>query len=377
MAFQEKTIILQSFETYRMVNIENNINRVVATSALLLSLIVIMSMPAQGQEIEWNVKSTGFFDNLEYPTPYRDSKTMDGLWLQPSVALRWDEKHSLHAGFGGRAEWGDEKNFVDPTLELYYEYSTSPLRFLFGSFSRDEMRGDWPTALISDSVRYYDPMMEGFLFQHSKGESYVEAFVDWTGARTKQRREQFMAGGSGLLAHRVWQLGFQGYYYHYARKWDSPADEYVRDYAVVNLFAGLNLSRLTPLDSLVVRVGVLSDIERNRQFMSHWDVNPGLFFETTATWHNLYLKNTLYAGRGQQVSGIEGIGQWYWADPFYRSKVYDRTDFLFRFVRNRYVNAYLGAATHFDDKGKFSWQQRITLALNIGNMKHKHQRTPF
>lgn len=361
-----------------MTNNRYNIYNVGMLRPIVAICLICGSISAvRGQQIEWNIKSDGFFDNLEYSSPYRESKTMDGLWVQPSLALRWDERHSLHAGFGARANWGDGENLEDPTLELYYEYSTEPLRFLFGVFSRDEMQGDWPTALISDSVRYYGPMMEGFLFQHKKGQNYVEAFVDWTGCRSKERREQFMAGVSGLLVKGAFQAGFQGYYYHYARRLDAPTDEYVRDYGVANFFVGLNLSRMTPLDSLVVRAGVLSDLERDRQFINDWDINPGFLFEATATWRNLYLKNTFYAGRGEQSSGAAGVGEWYWADSFYRSAVYDRTDFLFRFIRNRYVNAYVGLSTHFDDEGKFSWQQRLSVALNIGNMRHKHNRLPF
>jgi len=341
------------------------------------SLIIYICAGARGQQVEWNVKANGFFDNLEYSSPYGQSQTMDGLWLQPSVALRWDGRHSIHAGFGGRANWGSGKNLTDPTLELYYEYTTRPLRFLFGSFSRDELRGDWPVCLISDSVRYYDPMIEGILFQHFHGANYVEAFVDWTGCRSPKRREQFMAGASALLRRGIFELGIQGYYYHYARRKDAPPTEYVRDYGVANLFFGIDLSGKTPLDSLNLRIGALSDVERDRQFMSHWDVNPGVLFEATATWRNLYLKNTFYAGRGQQVSGQNGAGKWYWADSFFRSSVYNRTDFLFRFIRNRYVDAYAGAAFHIDDSGSFSWQQRVGVAISIGNMKHKHSRKPF
>lgn len=342
----------------------------------LLALLAI-STTAQAQQIEWNVKATGFFDNLEYSSPYRESQTMDGLWVQPSLALRWDEHHSLHAGYGARANWGSGKSMEDPTLELYYEYQTEPARFLLGSFSRDELRGDWPTGLFSDSVRYYDPMIEGLLFQSAKGKNYIEGFLDWTGCRSRERREQFMAGASGLMAKDLWQLGFQGYYYHYARRTDAPSDEYVRDYGVANFFVGLDLSEKTSLDSLSLRVGMLADIERDRQYMSHWDFNPGLLFEATAVWHNLYLKNTLYAGKGEEVNGAKGYGKWYWADGLYRSKMYDRTDFWFRFIRNRYANAYIGASTHFDHEGNFSWQQRVTLAVNIGTMKHHHQRLPF
>lgn len=352
-------------------------SRLFSRAAAAATLIIYICAGARGQQLEWSVRANGFFDNREYSSPYAQSQTLDGLWLQPSVALRWDERHSIHAGFGGMAEWGSKKNLEKPTLELYYEYSTRPLRFLFGSFSRDEMRGDWPVALIADSVRYHDPMIEGFLFQHFAGAGYIEAFIDWTGSRSRERREQFMAGASGLAAKGIFEAGFQGYYYHYARRWNAPADEYVRDYGVANLFFGLNLSGKTPLDSLNLRFGALADIERDRKEMSNWSFNPGFLFEATATWRNLYLKNTFYAGRGQQTSGPEGTGEWYWADSFFRSSVYNRSDFLFRFIHNAHVNAYLGASAHVDDKGTFSWQQRVAVAISLGNMKGKHTRLPL
>ena len=168
-------------------------------------------------------------------------------------------------------------------------------------------------------------------------------------------------------------MGVQGYYYHYALTLDAPADMHIQDYSISNGFLGYDFTEQTSLDSLSVQCGVLFGMERDRRGKTlDWNLRPGILFEATLGLKCLYLKETFYCGKRQQIQGDLGINRWYWNDPYYRSKIYNRVDALYRFAHGRGFEGYIGAVAHFDGD-VIDWQQQIKVSVSLGNMK-QHKR---
>ena len=142
---------------------------------LALAIIIFSGQwsMVNGQKLEWKLGAEGFFDNGEGDASYRTTMTYSGIRATPELGVSWDEgKHSLMGGYSGQIEFGKKHGYSDGFPILYYKYSTKPLTFTFGSFQRDQLLGDYPSFLISDTIRYYRPTMQGFAFQHQHERGY-------------------------------------------------------------------------------------------------------------------------------------------------------------------------------------------------------------
>lgn len=340
---------------------------------LLTFFALICYVTVSAQELEWNVDGDGFFDNMELSSKHRNDGTLTGFWIEPKVGIKVDSVHSFRVGYGAVNCWGEDEPFRNETLTLYYQYDKAPFRVLMGSFSRDELFGDFPTAIFSDSLRYFNHNVQGALFQYYGNKGYVEALLDWTSEIGIDKHEQFLAGLSGRLNMRSLFMGVQGYYYHYALTQNAPADMHIQDYCISNAFVGYDFTKSSGLDSLSVQGGLLFGMERDRKDDTFdWDLRPGFLLEAVLGWKNIYFKETFYTGKSQQIYGNEGLGKYYWNDPYYRSTVYDRVDALYRFAHGRGFDGYIGVAAHYDGD-VIDWQQRLTISISLGNMKH-HRR---
>ena len=317
----------------------------------------------QAQTLEWQLNANGFFDNSEGDDAYRTTMTHSGLRLSPEVGISLDDsRHTLMAGYSGLAEWGHKRGFTDGDLIAYYRYSHAGFRFLLGSFSRDRLIGDYPTAMISDTVRYYRPMIQGFAFQYQGDGGHIEAFLDWTSSRTDTQREQFMAGFSLRRDRGRLSIGTEGYYYHYALTWGADESQHIHDYFVARPYIGYSL--LPPQQGrLDIRLGALLSLDRERG--DSWNVPVGFMAEADAEWHNIVARQTVYAGDNQQHYGSAHFGQYYWGDTYYQSHFYSRTDVKYRFIRSSHVEALAGAVFNVTGKG-LNWHQMLTLRFSIG-----------
>ena len=243
---------------------------------LSLLLLCIFSF-AFAQKLEWRLGAEGFFDNGEGDATYRTTMTYSGIRATPELGVSWDEgKHRLMGGYSGLLEFGKKHGYTDGSPILYYQYSTKPLIFTFGSFQREQLLGNYPSFLFSDTIRYYRPTIQGFAFQHQYKRGHFEAFLDWTGFRTDKDREQFMVGLSfkhtigkmdeeafSKLSKRFY-VGLEGYYYHYALTWHADEAQHIHDNLVAHPFVGYQLESRVADAGIDVRAGVLASFDRER-----------------------------------------------------------------------------------------------------------------
>ncbi|MCR4765330.1 MAG: hypothetical protein K5856_04050 [Bacteroidaceae bacterium] len=330
------------------------------------------------QKIEWKLGAEGFFDNGEGDDTYRTTMTYSGIRATPELGVSWDEgKHRLMGGYSGLLEFGKKHGYTDGSPVLYYQYKTDPLTFTFGSFQRDQLLGDYPSFMFSDTIRYYRPMIQGFAFQHKYKRGFFEAFIDWTGFRSDKDREQFMAGlsfkhaigkieGDGFnKVNDRFYVGIEGYYYHYALTWNADEKQHIHDNLVAHPFIGYQIESRVVDASLDVRAGVLASFDRERGLDNGRRTPVGFLGEINAHYKRFFLENILYAGGHQQPFGKKYFGKFYWGDTYYHAPAYNRTDIKYLFIFNRFVSAYAGMIFNMTRAG-LNWHQVVTLRVNLG-----------
>jgi len=333
------------------------------------------------QKLEWNLTADGYFDNGEGDDTYRTTMTYSGLRATPEIGLSWDEgKHRIMGGYSGLAEFGLKHGFTDGMPIAYYQYKTKPLTFTFGIFHREKLLGDYPSYMMSDTIHYYRPFMQGFAFQHQHNRGYFEAFLDWTGLRSDTNREQFMAGLS--IKHAIgrrsvndfkfsilnsqFYVGLEGYYYHYALTWNADESQHIHDYLVAHPFVGYKLQSLATDASVDVKLGALMSFDRERGMEDGSRTPVGFLGEVDANYKHWSLQETFYVGGHQQPFGKRYFGEYYWGDTYYHAPTYSRTDIKYQFIVNKYVEAYAGVIFNITKAG-LNWHQLLTLRVNLGS----------
>lgn len=335
---------------------------------IFLVLMFVGNHNLSAQKLEWNVEAYGFFDNSEGDGTYRTPMTYSGMRLSPEIGVSFDNrKHSLYAGYSGLTEWGVKDGYTDGDPILYYNYQTKPLSFLFGSFSRDKLLGDYPSYLISDSIRYYRPMIHGFAFQYHPDNGHLEVFLDWTKMRTNNHREQFMAGLSSRFNFGKLGFGTEGYYYHYALTWNADESQHIHDFLNFHPFLALKMGNVGALKNVDLKAGMLLSLDRERGG-DGWSTPAGFLGEISVDWRRLHVEETVYAGGSQQHYGSSHFGEYYWGDTYYQAKFYSKTDTQYMFIKSKWVDASAGLIFNITKQG-LNCHQMITLKAYFGSNK--------
>lgn len=338
----------------------------------ILHFIILFLFPfsVSAQQVEWNVSALGFFDNSEGDHTLRPTQTLAGMSISPEVGVSWNNRqHAIMGGANLITRWGGDEDALKAKALVYYQYQSPRFHFLIGNFMRDKLLGDYPEYLMADTIRYYRPVVQGIAWQYLANNGHFEAFLDWTSAISKKNREQFMAGISTRFQFQHFLLGAEGYYYHYARRHNSPEDEHIHDYLIAHPFIGLHYDQLAFLDQLELRGGLLASLDRERGTDDKY-TPIGFLGELNATWKNLQLKETVYAGGNMQHFGSSHLGQYYWGDTYTQASFYSRTDLNYRFISNSFADVYAGVIVNATRYG-INHHQVVTLRLNLGSKNFK------
>lgn len=339
---------------------------------VLLALTLCLARPAAAQQAEWGIDAMGFFDNSEGSHTLRRTQTYAGMSTSPEAGISWNQRqHKVALGVNMITRWGadDEDDFRTKAL-LYYHYDSPRFAFIIGNFMRDKLLGDYPEYLLADTIRYFRPVVQGMAYQYKNPYGHFEAFLDWTSAISHKSREQFMAGVSTKFRFHRFQLGAEGYYYHYALRYGGPDSEHIHDYLIAHPFVGFCADRSGVLDSLEVRTGLLVGLDRERSVGNGWHTPLGFMGEIIAAYRHLTLRQTVYAGGNMQPYGAAHLGQYYWGDTYTQAPFYSRTDLTYRFISNRFANVYAGVIVNASRYG-LNHHQVVTLRLNLDSSDFK------
>lgn len=344
---------------------------------IVLNLLFLLFLqPVKAIEPTWEINLGSVFDNREGDTKMNDAKTFFFVTLAPEIGLKLSNKDRIAGG----AVWTQplentvKNSKIIPTL--YYRHESDKWGFSMGMFPRTQLFSPLPGFMWCDSLAYFQRNIRGALVQYENKKNRFEAYIDWRGMQSKETREAFniIARGDWHPKDGVFFIGANLMMNHLARRKNSPDDERVVDNFLANPYIGVDLSSCTPLDLLNIKGGMVLTIERNRADEIGWRTPGGTWFDLTAEWKFLGLKNSLYSG-GKLFPEYGLLGTTlYQGEPFYMSSFYNRTDIYAKILQKSFLT--LQAQLNFNfAKDNFIFYQRLLLDINIGNVNSKKKKS--
>jgi len=337
---------------------------------LMCSILLLCAFPASVFSIEptWSIDLGSVFDNREGDDKMYDDKTFFLVTFAPEIGLRF----TPHDRIAGGAVWtqplenGVKNSKIVPTL--YYRHESDSWKFSMGMFPRTQLKEPLPGFLWCDSLAYFQKNIRGALVQYTHTNGFFDAYLDWRQHQTETKREAFNVAfhGEWRPNNKAFLMGAHLLMNHFAKTKHPSDDESIVDNFLANPFVGVDLSKKTFLDSLVIKTGALLTIERYREY-NGWKTPGGFWLDTTFEWRFLGLKNSLYAG-GELFPLYSKFGTiLYQGESYYRSSFYNRTDIYAKIIRNKYME--LEAQLNFNfAKNNFMFYQRLILEIHLGNI---------
>jgi len=319
----------------------------------ILFFTIAFSSTLQSQRFEWLAGFDGFLDNREYYSIHIP-QTMFGSRFRAEVGGSIDDVHRLRAGINYLYEFGTAIDTHKPNLTLYYEFQNHGVRLFAGAFPRRELLR-FPLALLSDTLHYYRPNIEGLYAGYSWNWGSQNAFLDWTSRQTDTIHERFMVGTSGKFFFGDFFLSNYFLMSHFAGAAINDPDHSIRDNMGYNVDAGVDLSGKTFLDSLCLSVGILGSFDRIRAEGDDWHSPVGFLGQATFLYKFAGISATYYAGEGQTLL---------YGDPFYRLDRYGRLDLLLIPFRSGPVKMKIDMGFHFAG-GQVDYSQQLWLTFDL------------
>lgn len=336
--------------------------------SLLIGWIGAVSLYAQeesGHEASGNrnvnpvfgVSNYSFFDNREVISPYQQSQTFFGSQLSTEAGLQFGP-NTIMVGVQTVKDFGAKG--ISNDFTYYYHYEQGRISGAFGAFPRARLIRELPNIFVYDSIRYYNPTLQGALLQYVGTYGYAELYCNWLNKQGVGEREIFEIVTDGRFGHEGYYLGWNVQLLHFS----VPRPAYglqVYDKLMINPHWGMEKSALGWLDAFSVEAGLMLSLNRDRRDML-WKSPLGFLGEVKLNKGRVELYNCLYAG-DSQFSDYETFGaQLHRGDPYYRSSLYNRTDIRFYLLNRLDVQCYINASFHYTEK-VFDNSQQVILRV--------------
>lgn len=310
-------------------------------------------------QLLYDVDFTTYFDNREYHAPYQIPQTILNFRLSPQIGVRILDraggKHELVAGVSYTQRLGGNWRDVQFDPIAYYHFNYRGFDAGMGAIPYTRRIMPMPEWLMYDSLTYMHPNIQGALLQYRDQRGFVEFMCDWRGAQTETRREMFRLVLNGQYQYKWLQVGGLAHMNHKAGF--ATTHEPVTDDVHAHAFAGFDVTQYVPLDSLSLRAGYIFGWERDRGTNESF-LNHGLIIELYANWWFLGVKNTFYYGDNLEPLRARNLNACL-GDPFYQSRIYNRTDLFVYLYRSSFVNFYFSWNMHYDGMRLQHQQQMI------------------
>jgi hypothetical protein len=322
-----------------------------------LLCIIFGMIPFLGisQNFEYQVLFEGIGDNREFSNSNKAlSQSILGSRGAFEIGIEI-ENHRIRGGLSQLLEFGSDLDYHKPKLTLYYQFSDTKKDFLLGAFPR-RGRIDFPLAMLTDTLLYYRPNIEGMFGEVRWDWGHQNGFVDWVSRQTDIKRENFTAGFSGEIFHK--NLFLQNYLlmFHDAGPGIPIPNDHIKDYLGFALQAGLRTSENSPLNGFV-KAGVLGSSFRERSVTGGFVNATSLFAEVQGRYKNYGIKSVLHSGDGHQFKD---------GDRFYRQKNYWRTDVIWYFINHEKVKGRFNLSFHVINWDDLDQSQQLSIIYLFG-----------
>ncbi|QXV65355.1 hypothetical protein INP83_20160 [Mucilaginibacter sp. 21P] len=288
---------------------------------LLSFFLILTTIAAKAQNVDFHLNGFGFFDNREYKEFPERSRTYSGVRTTIDLGFNLDSNNHFIAGANMLHEFGGKPFFVKVDPTIYYSFTNKNWLFYIGAFSREGLLTDYPRAMLNDTLRYYRPNVEGMLTRF-KNEHFTETvWIDWVSRQTATDREQFLFGFSGK--YQPWLNGplYVSHYtfmLHDAGSATPEPNDHIKDNGAIQLKLGANFSHKTFLDSLNIEAGGMMSLERIRG-VDGFQKPKGFVANAYLSYWRVALYDEFYKGDGHHIE---------YGDAYYRFKTYNRLDFI-------------------------------------------------
>lgn len=318
-------------------------------------LLIIVSYSTRAQKFEYQVLLEGIGDNREYSTSNKAmSQSILGSRGAFEVGLKTDN-HRIRAGLSQLLEFGSDLDYHKPKLTLYYQFEDDKKEFIFGAFPR-RRKIDFPLAMLTDTLLYYRPNIEGMFGEVHWNWGKQNGFVDWVSRQTEVKRENFIVGFSGEIFHK--NLFLQNYFlmFHDAGPAIKIPGDNVKDYLGFALQAGIRTNK-NALVNGYLKAGILESSHRERSVTDGFMNSTSFFAEANGSYNNFGVKSVLNAGGGHRFA---------YGDRFYRVKNYWRTDAIWYFINHENVKGHFNLSFHLIDWNYLDQQQQLSIVYIFG-----------
>jgi len=318
------------------------------------ALFLLGGLPAAAQEFEWDAGFDGFLDNREYYS-LDLPQTIFGSRIHGAVGTSLEGAHRIMGGVNFLLEFGHEPWIHVPDVTMYYRYRSDHTDFLFGAFPRTGNL-QFPVSLLSDTLNYYRPNVQGASFSYRGQWGFEQVFIDWTSRQTETQPETFLFGLTGRVRQGIFFLDHHVLMGHFAGKGIPDPDYHLRDNGGLQAGLGADLTGKTGLDSLSLQLGALLSLDRIRGVDDGWQTPAGFLAEVHAMYRWAGLNGIFYRGQGHTFL---------YGDPFYRLQQYARLDLFVVPVSTDRVRIRLDVGLHFA-LGQVDYSQQVLVSVLLG-----------
>jgi hypothetical protein len=318
---------------------------------LLIFSGIINSIFLFSQKPQFNATLDNFADNREYFSRFAYSQTIFGSRVDLSACFfNKDSLHSATIGFNYMLEYGHNVFAYKPIPDVYYHYHNKHTDFYMGSFPRKNLLS-YPLVLITDTLLYYRPNIQGAFGQISGKYGFVNTWIDWTSRQTDTIRETFLAGIAGKLEYSIFYFEEYLYMFHYAKSKKPLPSDNIRDNGGGASYFGLDFTKKWIFDILSFDIGAVYSYDRYRP-------DPFIFASGFTTRFNLLYRriglNAIYYNGNKQILA--------YGDQFYSGGKYSRIDLIAIPFKSEKVNSKFIFGIHFAaDQIDFSQQLLLTI----------------
>ncbi len=323
-------------------------------SLLLLSLMSLTNF-AQST-VSWNLVFNGITDNREFFNVYTMPGTIAGARITPSFLVSFEKNHTLNFGGSYMYEFGSEPNALPLLPLLNYAYSDSTFDFKIGAFPRQNAV-EYPQVLMIDTLRYFDPLIDGAFFQVKTQYGKQYAWFDWVARQTLTVSERFLAGTSGKFELNNWFTENYIYMYHKGGSLDKTYSHPIRDNAGTVVNVGKRFDLPVKIEAKLGYVG-----SYNRMRPAPFIFAYGAMAQADMKWKFIGLDLLYYYGDPQIIK----YGDW-----FYRSGNYARADAYLLPFNTEKISLKVNFAFHYTDQ-ILDLSQHILLNINLNGSFEKH-----
>lgn len=319
--------------------------------------LIPLRLTAQKQ-VNYNLFVHSFCDNREYFNTVQYPQTIFGTRISPTISLHTDSAQQFVMGVNALREFGASHsgllNQIDPIA--YYQYAKKPFYFAMGVFPRKALIDDYPRALLTDTLNYYRPNVEGMLLKLYGKWGYETVFIDWTSRQTNTARETFMYGIAGRLKKNIFFLDHYSIVYHRAGPIIRIPGDRINDYYSLYARAGIDAShKISFFDSLSISAGLIASIEIIRDPFITTQPN-GFIAEACIEHKGLGIREVFYTGQGHHLD---------YGDAFYKAKVYNRNDLYFtpinfKNIKGRFIYSLHYIENHIEHQQAFQLTYSFT-----------------